>query len=71
MEHIERMKVELKELEDKIEKLDSFLEKEKVNPKLTDEIQRILLENQKENMKSYARILKHRINYDILKQEKY
>lgn len=69
MEHIERMKVELKELEDKIEKLDSFLEKEKVDPKFTDEIQRILLENQKENMKSYARVLKHRINYDTLKIE--
>lgn len=70
MEHIERMKVELQELEEKIEKLEIFLEKEEQEPKFTDEIQRILLVNQKECMKSYARILKHRINYDTLKVQK-
>lgn len=67
MEHIKRMEVELQELENKIEKLTVFLEKENEKPKYTDDIQRILLENQKEHMKSYARILKHRIHYDTLK----
>lgn len=67
MEHIKRMELELKELEDKIEKLSIFLEKEKIEPKFTDEIQRVLLENQKDHMKSYARILKHRIFYDTKK----
>lgn len=65
MEHIKRMEVELQELENKIEKLTVFLEKESEKPKYTDDIQRILLENQKEHMKSYARILKQRIYYDI------
>lgn len=65
--YIERMEFELQELEEKIEKLTVFLEKENEKPKYTDDIQRILLENQKEHMKSYARILKHRIHYDTLK----
>lgn len=64
MEHIKRMEVELQELENKIEKLTVFLEKQNEKPKYTDDIQRILLENQKEHMKSYARISQHRIHYD-------
>lgn len=66
--HIERMEEEAQELEVKIKKLEVFLEKEKEEPKYTDDIQRILLENQKEYMKNYARILKHRIFYDTKKQ---
>lgn len=67
MEHIKRMKVELQELEDKIEKLRIFLDKETKEHKFTDEEQRTLLELQKGHMESYASILRQRIYYDTLK----
>lgn len=67
MEHVKRMEVELQELENKIEKLTVFLEKEKKEPKFTDEEQRALLELQKGHMEDYASVLKQRIYYDTLK----
>ena len=70
MEHIERMKTELKELSEKIEKLVAFLGKELVEPKFTDETQRTSLRCQLEYMKNYQRILEERIKYDSLKIQK-
>lgn len=67
MEHIKRMEVELEELIEKIGKISNFLKKVDEKQITIDEIQEILLVNQKECMKSYARILKHRIHYDTLK----
>lgn len=67
MEHIKRMEVELQELEEKIEKLTVFLEKEKKEPKFTDEEHRTLLKLQKGHMEDYASVLKQRIYYDTLK----
>lgn len=68
--HIERMEVELQELGDKIERLAIFIEREKIEPKFTDEEQRIKLVLQKEYMINYAGILKQRIYYDTLKANK-
>lgn len=68
-EHIERMKVELKELEEKIEKLTVFLDKECENPKVTDRYQRTLLGRQLDYMEDYKDILQSRIEYDTKKNE--
>lgn len=70
MEHIHRMEQELEELIEKIGKISNFLKKVDEKQITIDEIQEILLVNQKEHMKSYARILKHRIQYDTLKAQK-
>ncbi len=64
MTHIERMELELKELNEKIEKATKFLEEEIENPNKTNEIQRIKLACQIEHMISYAYTLKERIDYD-------
>lgn len=64
MTHIERMELELKELNEKIEKGTYFLEKEIKEPKFTDEVQRIKLACQIEYMIAYANILSERIEYD-------
>lgn len=63
-EHIERMKIELKELEEKLDKASEFLKKEILTPKYTNEIQRIRLSCQVEHMDRYKQILKERIEYD-------
>lgn len=67
MEHIERMKDEFKELEDKIIKAKSFIMSENFK-KFLDNKQRELLVNQVYVMESYALILKQRIDYDINKK---
>lgn len=56
---IERMEVELKELEEKLEKLDKFMESEKFQT-LSD-LNQTLLFDQAESMADYAKILKRRI----------
>ena len=69
MEHIERMKKELEELEEKIKKGAEFLKKEIENPKFTDNNQRELLEMQLCYMSDYADTLKDRIEYDTNKAQ--
>lgn len=64
MEHIKRMEIELTELKDKIDKGQSFLNKEKEKPLFTDERQRELLESQLWYMNMYYNYLKERIKYD-------
>ncbi|MGL5229196.1 MAG: crAss001_48 related protein, partial [Cetobacterium sp.] len=64
MEHIKRMEIELTELKDKIDKGQSFLNKEKEKPVFTDERQRELLESQLWYMNMYYNSLKERIKYD-------
>lgn len=64
MEHIKRMEIELTELKDKIDKGQSFLNKEKEKPLFTDERQRELLESQLWYMNMYYNSLKERIKYD-------
>lgn len=66
--HIERMELELKELNEKIKKGTEFIEKEIQNPKFTDEAQRIRLAIQMEYMLNYASVLNERIEYDKLKE---
>lgn len=68
--HIEKMEEEAQELEEKIEKLVVFIEREKIEPKFTDEEQRIKLVLQKEYMINYADILRQRIYCDTLKANK-
>lgn len=68
MEHIERMKKELEELEEKIKKGTEFLKKENENPKFTDNFQRASLEMQLCYMSDYADTLKERIEYDTKKE---
>ncbi len=70
MEHVERMKVELKELEQKITKGAEFLEKEIESPKFTDNFQRVALGIQLSHMQNYASVLKDRIDYDTEKANK-
>lgn len=67
-EHIERMELELKELNEKIKKGTEFIEKEIQNPKFTDEAQRIRLAIQMEYMLNYASVLNERIEYDKTKE---
>lgn len=67
-EHIEKMELELKELDEKIQKGREFLEKEIQNPKFTDEVQRIRLAIQMEYMLNYACVLNERIEYDKSKE---
>ena len=64
MKHIERLRKELEELQDKINNLETFLECEILKPNFTDEIQRIKLSCQLEYMLNYAQILQERIAYD-------
>lgn len=70
LNHIERMDLELEELNDKIVKGQQFLDKEYENPKFTDEVQRYSLEEQLKHMRGYRENLKGRISYDFLKQHK-
>lgn len=64
MTHIERMELELEELNEKIKKATKFVENEIKNPNFTDEVQRIKLSCQIEYMLNYALILRERIKYD-------
>lgn len=64
MNHIERMEVELKELKEKIEKGEEFINKEFIERKFTDETQRANLHAQLFVMQQYADILEIRIKYD-------
>lgn len=66
--HIKRMEEELRDLEERIEKLDSFLEKEINEPKLTTEAQRLRMAVQLNYMDNYRSILECRIEKD--KEEK-
>lgn len=73
MEHIERMKIELNELKEKIKKTDLFLMKEIDEPNKLNDSQKIMLGIQISYMIDYARILEERIKYDkelLLWQEK-
>ncbi len=67
MDHIERMKKELEELELKIQKANDFLNKEFENPKFTDEMQRSNLFCQIQYMIDYSICLENRIDYDTEK----
>lgn len=67
MEHIERMKKELEELELKIQKANDFLNKEFENPEFTDEIQRSNLFCQIQYMIDYSICLENRKDYDTEK----
>lgn len=70
-EHIERMKIELEELQEKIKKEKDFLHKEKdkkESEKILDDNQRINLATQLMYMDSYAECLKKRIEYDKTKE---
>lgn len=67
-QHIEKMELELKELNEKIEKNLKFLDKEIQDPKITDEVQRIRLAIQMEYMLHYASVLNERIEYDKTKE---
>ena len=64
MEHIKRMEVEYKELEEKGLKLQTFLEKEMESPKFTNEKQRQLLFLQLSHMWNYKAVLEERIKND-------
>lgn len=64
MNHIERMELELSELNEKIEKADLFLTKEIDEPNKLNDAQKIMLGIQISYMIDYASILKERINYD-------
>lgn len=64
MTHIERMELELKELNERIGKGTEFLDKEIEKPNFTDETQRIMLACQIKYMEDYALVLKERIEYD-------
>lgn len=67
LNHIERMELELEELSEKIEKGQQFLDKEKVNPKFTDETQIFFLSEQLIHMVGYREALRDRIKYDSKK----
>ncbi|MGL4999554.1 MAG: crAss001_48 related protein [Cetobacterium sp.] len=62
--HIERMELELTELNKKYDGLTAFLNAELVYPKLTDSTQREYLVTQWKLMSEYVDILKKRIAYD-------
>lgn len=62
---IERLIIESKELEEKFEKLDSFLKTSKFQA--LDSQNRTLLRNQRLHMESYLNILKERI--DIIQKK--
>lgn len=64
MPHIERMKSESRELEEKIQNGTKFLNSENECPKFTNETQRQLLAIQLSYMVNYAETLKARIKYD-------
>lgn len=64
MEHIERMKQEHVELQDKYNKGCDFLEQETREPKFTDEIQRRDLSIQLNLMWMCKQLLMQRIIYD-------
>ncbi|MGL5964741.1 MAG: crAss001_48 related protein [Fusobacteriaceae bacterium] len=68
MTHIERMKLELEELNEKIMKGSEFLEGEEIEPKFLDYIQIDLMKQQLKHMRGYSDILRHRIMYDSNKQ---
>ena len=58
-EFVERMEIELKELEEKLEKLDKFMDSGEFQA-LSD-LNQTLLFDQAESMADYAKILKRRI----------
>lgn len=68
-DYICRMENEIKELEDKIKKLDAFLGKENEKPEKTNEVQRGYLTVQVCYMKHYADILCKRLAYEYAKLE--
>lgn len=67
LNHIEKMELELKELNDKIVKGQEFLDKENKEPKLTNKTQRYFLSKQLQSMTFYRKYLKDRIEYDSRK----
>ncbi|MGL6024784.1 MAG: crAss001_48 related protein [Cetobacterium sp.] len=64
MTHIERMELELNELNEKIEKGSSFLKNENSKPKFLNSAQIMLLDKQLYHMVQYSETLKDRIEYD-------
>ena len=67
-EYILRMKFEIKELEDKIDKAKKFLNKEISKPEKTNERQRAMLFLQIEHMTAYCCVLQDRIHYEENKE---
>ena len=67
-EYILRMKFEIKELEDKIDKAQEFLNKEIKKPEKTNERQRAMLFLQIEYMTAYRCVLQNRIHYEENKE---
>ena len=67
-QHLERMKIEFKELKEKYDKLVDFLGSPKFNTLHFE--QKSLLKQQKEAMKKYGQILKKRIRLDEQIKEK-
>lgn len=69
MDYLERMKEELKELDEKIDKLTKFLTKEIKKNELTDEAQRTMMHVQRMYMIDYSEALKARIKYEEFKRQ--
>lgn len=67
MDYIQRMKVELEDLSEKIVKAENFLTIESLSPEKTNEKQRVLLHKQLVFQKGYYEILKERIQYEEAK----
>lgn len=63
-EHIVRMKIELEDLQNKINKLKDFLKNEQESQIKTNEQQRINIYCQLQHMEGYKQILEGRILYD-------
>jgi predicted RNase H-like nuclease (RuvC/YqgF family) len=59
--NIEKMRDELEELQDKVNDLNEFLEKEMERPKLTNESERVLIALQVSYMEHYRYFLERRI----------
>lgn len=64
MTHIERMELELRELDEKITKGQEFLTRETLRPKFLNSAQMMLLDKQLYHMIQYKEILEDRIKYD-------
>lgn len=64
LNYLDRMNIELEEIQEKINKAEEFLLKEDREPKFLDEKQKELLELQVSHMKHYYSVLKQRIEYD-------
>ena len=62
MDYVDRMKIELNELQNRYNKLETFMKNEKFND--IDYAKRILIEKQKKVMKSYISILVLRLKLE-------